>query len=137
MGGSMTAMHAPPTAPPAPSGDRTLAAVAYILTWVTGLIVFFVAKKEDKYARFNALQAIGLGIAAAIVSILLNILGAIGLFGGLAGGDGGLPFFFGAGILGSVVGLAVLVLVIVLAVRAYQGRPIRLPVIADTADRYA
>ena len=100
-----------------PEGDRTLAAVAYILTWVTGLIIFFIAKKEDKYARWHAIQAIGFGIAATVVSIVVSLLR--------------IPF------LGMIVWLLVIVGIIVLAMKAYQGEKIRLPVIADMADKNA
>lgn len=98
-------------------GDRTLAAVAYILTWITGLIIFFIAKKEDKYARWHAIQAIGYGIATTIVSIIVGILGV--------------PF------LGTIVWILIIVGVVVLAVKAYQGEKVRLPVIADMADKNA
>ncbi|HLE47075.1 MAG TPA: hypothetical protein VI818_02165, partial [Candidatus Thermoplasmatota archaeon] len=41
--------------------QKTMAAVAYILTWITGLIVLKTAKKEEKFKRWHAIQAIGLG----------------------------------------------------------------------------
>lgn len=107
----------PPTTTTNSDNERTLAAVAYILTWVTGLIIFFVAKKEDKYARWHAIQAIGFGIAATVVSIILNILP--------------IPF------LGTIFWVLVLVGIIVLAMKAYQGEKMRLPVIADMADKNA
>lgn len=107
------------TAPTAatPSGNRTHAAVAYILTWLTGLIIFFVADKNDKYARWHAIQAIGLGIALVIVSIVLNFLPV--------------PF------LSTIFWVAALVLIIFLAIKAHKGETIRLPLIADFADKNA
>lgn len=109
-------------APSTNDNSRVLAAVAYILTFVTGLIIYFVAPKEDKYARWHAIQAIGLGVAWIVLSIIVNILDAF------------LPFF---GILSMLLGLAILIAIIVLAVKAYQGEKIRLPVIADMADKNA
>lgn len=100
------------------SGDKAMAAIAYVLTWVTGLIIFFVAKKEDKYARWHAVQAIGLGIATTVVYIILYFI----------------PFAF---LFSWIIWVAVLVLVVILAVKAYKGEKIRLPVIADFADKYA
>ena len=106
------------TAPAAnPDGDRTLAAVAYILTWITGLIIFFVAKKEDKYARWHAIQAIGYGIATTIISIILNILP--------------IPF------IGTIFWILIIVGIIILAMKAYQGEKMRLPIVADMADKNA
>lgn len=110
------------TTAPAESGDRTLAAVAYILTWVTGLIIFFIAKKEDKYARWHAIQAIGLGVALVAVYILVTVLAMF------------VPFL---GLVMTLVWLGTIVVVIILAVKAYQGQKIRLPVIADLADKNA
>ena len=104
------------------TGDKALAAVAYVLTWLTGLIIFFVAKKEDKYARWHAVQAIGLGIALTAVYVLLAILMLM------------VPAF---GVVTWIVWLLALVLIIILAVKAYQGQKVRLPVIADFADKYA
>lgn len=105
------------TSTPTQEGDRTLAAVAYVLTWVTGLIIYFIAKKEDKYARWHAIQAIGFGIAATLVSIIVSFLPV--------------PF------LGTIVWILVIVGVIVLAMKAYQGEKVRLPIIAEMADKNA
>lgn len=114
----MTTMAAAPPAPATSSdNERTLAAVAYILTWVTGLIIYFVAKKEDRYARWHAVQAIGFGIAATVVSIVLSILP--------------IPF------MGTIFGLLVIVGIVILAVKAYQGEKVRLPIVAEIADKNA
>jgi uncharacterized membrane protein len=105
------------TSTPPQEGDRTLAAVAYVLTWVTGLIIFFVAKKEDKYARWHAIQAIGFGVAATVVSIIASFLPV--------------PF------LSNIIWLLIVVGIIVLAIKAYQGEKIRLPIVAQMADKNA
>lgn len=107
----------------ATSDDTALAAVAYILTWLTGLIIFLVADKEDTYTRYHALQAIGFGVAVVIVSFLLQIIG-----------------FASPGILFptfGLLGVAVIVAIILMAVKAYQGSKFRLPLIADIAEKNA
>ncbi len=101
--------------------ERTLAAVAYILTWITGLIIFLVADKDAKYARWHAIQAIGLGVAVFVLAIILNILGFV---------LGSIAF-----LLSSLLWLATIVLIIILAIKAYQGNQLRLPVLADFADK--
>lgn len=112
-------------------GDTTLAAVAYILTWLTGLIIFLVADDDDTYSRWHALQAIGLGIVIYLVGWILGVLG-------LGAGLGlGVPGLFGFGVLGSIWLLLAYILIIVLAVKAYQGESIRIPVLADLADDHA
>ncbi|MDD5317853.1 MAG: hypothetical protein PHF51_03940 [Candidatus ainarchaeum sp.] len=57
--------------------NRTMMLVAYILTWLTGLIVYLTAGKEDEEVRFHALQAILLGVAM----VALWIVGIITLVG--------------------------------------------------------
>lgn len=133
---------ATPAAPP--QAERTLAAVAYVLTWVTGVIILLTAKKDDRYTRWHAIQAIGLGIVAFVVSWILNIVWSLFAFatgfGSGFGGYGMMPGFgmmMGAGMFGGLWWLLVLVLIIVCAVKAYQGESLRLPVIADIADRNA
>lgn len=118
--------------PAADDNQKTLAAVAYILTWLTGLIIFFVAKKEQKYARWNAVQAIGLGVVAVVLAIVLNILGTMAAFGGA-----GMAGFGLVGLLSGLLWLGMIVLIIILAIKAYQATPVRLPVLADLADKYA
>lgn len=112
------ASSSPPSSPDASAqNSRTLAAVAYVLTFITGIVILLVAK-DDKYARWHAIQAIGLGIFAVVVAILLEML----------------PFL---GMLSLLWNLAVLVAVVLLAVKAYQGEKVRLPVVAEVADKNA
>jgi len=67
-----------PTAVKASEKDnRTMMLVAYLFTWLTGLIVYFTAGKEDPEVRFHAVQAILLGIAAQIGFFLFFFPGAI------------------------------------------------------------
>ena len=47
--------------------NRTMMLVAYILTWITGLIVYFTAGKDDDEVRFHAVQAILLGVAMLVI----------------------------------------------------------------------
>lgn len=117
---------------PEPRGDdTTLAAVAYILTWLTGLIIFLVADDDDTYSRWHALQAIFFGI---VVTVIGWILSAVGFAAGFGGGPGAM---LGFGLLGGIWGLIVLILIIVLAVKAYQGESVRIPVLAGLADDHA
>lgn len=128
----------PPASAPAdrPAEDRVLAAVAYILTLLTGIVVYVLAKPEDTYARWHALQAIGFGIAALVIGVLLGVVSALFAFGTVV--TGGLPgVFLGGALLGLLWNLVVLVLIVVLAIKAYQGEKFRLPVIAEFADQHA
>lgn len=95
--------------------ERGLAAVAYVLTWITGLIIYFLAKPEQRYAKWHAVQAIGLGIVAVLGAIVFAILP--------------IPY------LTTIWWLLVIVAIIVFAVKAYQGERMRMPVVADMADK--
>lgn len=127
-------------AKPGRSGQgHGLAAVAYLLTWLTGLIVFLVADKEDSYTRWHALQAIGLGIVVTIVWWIVGYLAFLSAAGAAMGGGPGtiLGVGTGFGLLSGLWTLLVLIAVIVLAVKAYQGEKVRLPFLADIADDHA
>lgn len=57
--------------------SRTMMLVAYIFTWLSGLIVLLTAGKDDEEVRFHAWQAILLGVAAQIGFFLLFFPGLI------------------------------------------------------------
>jgi uncharacterized membrane protein len=113
--------------------SRTLAAAAYVLLWITGLVVLLAAKRDDKEARWHAIQAIGLGVAYVAIAAILGLAGRLLAFGG----QGFFPVLGGTGLVGDLLAVAVVVLIVVLAVRAYRGERVRLPFIADIADTYA
>ena len=62
-------------APSAGGKDTTLALVAYVLTWLTGLLVFVIAK--DKFAKFHGMQALILGIVGLVLGFVTFGLGSI------------------------------------------------------------
>src|SRR5687767_2109903 len=107
----MTETATSTTATPVKSNENTMAAVAYILTWITGLIVLLTSPKTAKYQRWHAIQAIGLGIAVAAFYIVWNIIVVGTLIGG--GGVGSAAMF---SLVSMLVWLGVIVLVILLAV---------------------
>lgn len=120
------------SSPKAGSNSNVLAAVAYILTWVTGLIIFLVADKKDKYVRFHALQAIGLGVVFFAFYIVWQYL-VVGVF--LATLSAGVLALFG--LVSLLVTLLLIVLIIVCAVKAYQGSKFMLPLIGAFAEKNA
>jgi uncharacterized membrane protein len=117
----------PPQAPPpATSGGSGLSPnIAGLLCYLLGIlggIIFVLIEKENREVRFNAFQSLGLGAAYIVGVILFAILGAI---------------VRPLGFVGSLLGLAYLILSIVLMVRAYQGQIMKLPVIGDWAAQQA
>ena len=106
---------------------RVAAPLAYAGWWVTGLILWFV-ERRDRTIRFHAAQSVAaFGVLAA----------AIAGFGALALASlSFLPAAFTAFLWAAAVtwGLGV-VLWIVAIWKAASGRPWRIPVAADLADR--
>lgn len=87
---------------------NTVAALAYLLGWLTGIIVLLVEK--DKFVRFHAMQSIAI-FGALTVFLWIPIIGW--LFGPIIG----------------------LILWLVLMWKAYQGEEFLLPVVGDFAKK--
>lgn len=130
-------MQNPPPAPGSPYGsaagksstglDANVAALlAYVLTWLTGLI-FFLLEKESRYVRFHAMQAILLGAAIFVIGILFSIVNTM-----IAFVSGTLAALFG--LLWLLILLGFFVVWIFCLIKAYQGQEFRLPVIGDMAS---
>jgi len=122
------------TAAPVKTNENTMALVAYILTWITGLIVLLTSPKEAKYQRWHAIQAIGLGIAWTVIGIIGNVMAGGFFVFGVAGRTGTAMIL---GLVFALLSVGFLVLWIVMMVTAYQGKKVRLPIIAEMADKNA
>lgn len=128
--------YAPGNAPGGGAGksstgmDANVAAlIAYVLTWLTGLI-FFLIEKESRFVRFHAMQAILLGVGIVVLYFALMIF----QFVLLAVSDTlGLLFSF----LWLIVPLAIIGLIVLCCVKAYQGQMFKLPLIGDMAERFS
>lgn len=93
-------------------GNRLVYIFAYILTWLSGIIVYVTEGQHDKRAKFHALQAIFLGIIIFIVYLIP------------------LPFFYILAILLWIYGIYV-------GVKAYDGKDVMIPVLGDYAKKYS
>ena len=116
------------------------AAISYI--WIVGLILFFL-EKENRFVRFHAMQSILYGIVWSVLMIVLIIVGMIFTFIGAAlaatAGDA-IGSLFGilvglVWLLIWVVPLALIVCLILTAVKAYQGQTVKLPIIGNMAEK--
>jgi uncharacterized membrane protein len=94
------------------SGDSLLYLITYLLTWLTGILIFITAGQKDKRLKFHSLQAILLGIVLFILAWIPFIGWLIGvllwLYGLYIGYQGG-----------------------------YEGKDIEIPVIGPFAKKYA
>lgn len=122
----------PPAAPPSSSpivgtstgiSRRAGSMIAYLLGWLTGIIMLFVGK-DDPEIRFNAAQSIIFFGAASIVDYILGIISHGNLFFSLIEG---------------VIGIYVFVCWIVLLVRTYNadGNRVEIPLLGSTIAPFA
>jgi uncharacterized membrane protein len=88
--------------------DGWIYILIYFFTWLTGLI-FYLVEKEDKKIRFHAMQSILLGVVMFVISIPLITA----------------PLSFLLWLYGLYVGY-----------KESQGETIRIPYLADFADKY-
>jgi uncharacterized membrane protein len=99
--------------------------LAYLFSWLGGLIIW-IMEKENKFVKWNALQALILGIvemiAIIVVSVLLGLIPYIGWF------------FFSW--LGYVIAGVCWILAIVAIVMGFSGKTFRIPGIASLTDKW-
>ncbi len=90
--------------------EKMKGALAYVLSWLTGIIVLLIAS-DNKFLKFHAMQSIVFGI-------ILTIIGCVGSFiciGSIIAFIGWLYTLYGAYLV-------------------YTGKPFRIPVVADFVD---
>jgi uncharacterized membrane protein len=99
--------------------------LAYLFSWLGGLIIW-IMEKENKFVKWNALQALILGIvqmiAIIVVSVILGMIPYIGWF------------FFSW--LGYVIAGVCWILAIVAIVMGFSGKTFRIPGIASLTDKW-
>ena len=108
------------------------AALAYVLGWVSGLVVLLV-EKEDRSVRYHAAQSIlvfgVLHLFFVLAGFVVSILFAIPFLGPLLAAVIALIL--------AIIGPVTLVAWIVLIVFAFTGRDYRAPVVSTYAERLA
>lgn len=99
--------------------------LAYLFSFVGGLI-FWLIEKENKFVKWNALQALILGIIE---------LGSVIIFSAILGWIPFIGWYFFSW-LGWVIWGAAWVLGIVAIIMGFQGKTFRIPVISGLTDKY-
>jgi len=95
--------------------ENQTAALAYVLGWATGLVVYLM-EKDNKNLRFHAMQSI---VFFGLVTVVNMILGG----------------FYYVWMLTQLVNVIALVVWVICLVKAYQGEKFRIPVIADFVEK--
>ena len=99
--------------------------LSYLFSFVGGLI-FWLIEKENKFVKWNALQALILGIIE---------LGSVIIFSAILGWIPFIGWYFFSWF-GWVIWGAAWVLGIVAIVMGFQGKTFRIPVISGLTDKY-
>ncbi len=140
---------APGTPPPAPGSSQSggtgmdpkvAAAISYI--WIVGLVFYFI-EKENKFIRFHAMQSILFGITNSVLMIVLMVVAvlltfAFGIGGAVVGGGIGALIQMLVWLIWLVFWLIAMVCfvgLILAAVKAYQGKKFKLPIIGNMAEK--
>ena len=112
--------------------SKLFGALAYIFGILSGILVFLL-KKEDKYAKFNAMQSILLGVVVFVLFIGLGIVSVVA---------GVIPVI--GWVVALVLGLVnlllipvVFLLVLFLMWKAYSGEKFKLPILGAQAEKMA
>jgi uncharacterized membrane protein len=132
---------APEAARPAAAGEpndesRLIAAISYIFGILVSVIIFLL-KKEDRYVKFHAAQAIIVDLSVMVLSLVVFV-GGIALAIALGIASMGIGFFLGFGIVWIsmlVFGLCILALRLFLAFQAYSGKKFGIPIIGAQAEK--
>lgn len=99
--------------------------LAYLFSWLGGLIIWLM-EKENRFVKWNALQALILGIiqiaAIVVISVILGLIPYIGWF-----------FFSWLGYL--IAGVA-WILAVICIIMGFSGKTFRIPGISKLADKY-
>jgi uncharacterized membrane protein len=121
--GGTVASNAPIAAGGVP--DNVAGALAYFT--IVAAIIFLVLEpfSRSRFVRFHSFQCIFFALAWFVLSIGLNIVAHIPIFG------------FLTLLIWPLVGLAGLIIWLLLVLKAFQGQKFKLPIIGDLAEKQA
>lgn len=99
-------------------------------------IIVLVTDKTNKLPRFHAMQSLLLWVAAIIVIVPLYVIAIVGAL--VVDANLGLPVVTGIfGLLIVGFGIALFVLTVMSAIKAYGGQIYKVPVVGNFADKFS
>jgi uncharacterized membrane protein len=113
---------------PASTQTRPIAALTYLLGFVTGLIFLYLEPyNQDEFIRFHARQSIGFSIAWFVVGVVFGVFIAV------------MPRSLGAllSVVQGLINLGFAIMWLFLMYKAYMGERYRIPQLADIVDQVA
>jgi uncharacterized membrane protein len=108
--------------------SHLIAALSYLLFFVTGLIFLYVEPyNQDDFVRFHARQSIGFSVAWFAIHVVLGVFVAV------------LPQFLSVilSVALELIDIALAIYWIFLMYKAYNGERYRIPELADIVDSIA
>jgi uncharacterized membrane protein len=121
------AVGSAPTAQASAGGlaDNVAGALAYVT--IIPAIIFLVLEpfNRSRFVRFHAFQSLFFALAWVVLSLAMNVVAHVPIFGWLTL------------LLWPIIGLAGFIIWLVLVLKAYQGQMFKLPVIGDLAEKQA
>ena len=99
--------------------EKLKGALAYVLSFVTGIIVLLIAG-DSKFLKFHAWQSIVSGIAVFIIFIILDIILSITVIGLC---------------LVPIIGLVIWIYFLYGAYLVYSGKDFKVPMVADFVEK--
>ncbi|MFG1518992.1 MAG: hypothetical protein AAE977_00750 [Thermoplasmataceae archaeon] len=99
------------------NNNRIMYIFAYLLTWVSGIIVYILYADRDRNLKFHAVQAILLGLVITVISILSFFL------------------FFPVSIIANLFTFLLYIYGLYVGYKAYTGVNVIMPVIGDIAKQ--
>lgn len=134
-----TSSQPPVQAPKSSTGlDENVAALlSYVMTWVTGLVFFFI-EKDSRLVRFHAMQAILLGGIALVLGIVIWVVWVVLLII-VAQISDVLTMLLNLVFMLLMVAfyLGLLIAWILCMVKAYQKQYFKLPVLGNFAEKFS
>lgn len=122
----------PEAAAPAKSNDDNLIGALCYIIGLVALYVLLTEKKQNKFLKFHAVQTLFLWVAWFVFFVCWGILSfVLAIITAPLGGIGGVAWFCIP-----FIGLAVLVLVLFAAYKAFQGEEYEIPVLGKFARKY-
>lgn len=104
---------------------RNEAIVSYLFLWLSGLVMFFVERK-NRFVRFHAAQSFLFSGAVFVVYVVLRLLSIVPLIG-----------FLLSPILAVLIWVLIIpatLIVLYLMFQAYRGNTVRLPIFGEAAE---
>ncbi len=111
------------------SDENLMAALSYLLGFITG-IIFLLIEKKSKFVRFHAMQSTITFLTLTVIQWLLGF----SFFMAPATAIIALPFAWLIGLVISILGFIFWILGMI---KAYQGEKYKFPVFGDLAEKYA